>query len=115
MKTKKRQSKHANLTAAERKAKKRAEQDLERFKKQLRLMVGRTKLVWNGKPYSSQSTYDFQIHPELIRFFLNLFRSHQQRQADQDTLDAAKAVADLNEKDSTDQDEEGNIEEEEGE
>jgi hypothetical protein len=111
---KKRTNRRPILTVPERKAKKRAEQDLERFKKRLRLMVGRTKLVWNGKPYSSQSTYDFQIHSELIKFFLALFSSHQERQADQETLEAAQAVADLNKKEFTESGPKGNIEDMEG-
>lgn len=99
MKTKKkRKTKPSNLTAAERKAKKRAEQDLERFKKQLRLWVGRTKLVWNGKPYSTESTYDFQLHPALTNMFVQMIQNYQEDRANQATLEQAEALRQLDAK-----------------
>jgi hypothetical protein len=101
MKTKKkRKTKSSNLTIPERKAKKRAEQDLERFKRQLRLWVGRTKLVWNGKPYSTESTYDFQLYPALTNMFVQMIQSYQEDQANQATLEQAEALRQLDAKEA---------------
>ena len=94
-KTKKKTKPNSHLTAAERKAKKRAEQDLERFKRQLRLWVGRTKLVWNGKPYSTESTYDFQLHPALVNMFVRMLQNYQEDQANQATLEQAESLRQL--------------------
>lgn len=101
MKTKKRsKTKQSNLTAAERKAKKRAEQDLERFKRQLRLWVSRTKLVWNGKPYSTESTYDFQLYPALTNMFVRMLQNYQEDQANKATLEQAEALRQLDAKEA---------------